>query len=701
MTAIDIELALSRYDRERYSIDVRITEPDTDSETRPLAAPVPISFDFDALRQYAQHMQQYGVALGEMVFKNEEVHNAIEQARHLADRNNAPLRIRIAIERTNTELHTLRWEALRDPRRPNQPLLSSGERLFFSRYLSSPDFQPIKSRARGDLRALVVIANPQGLDRFRLQALDVPYQVQLARQALSGIHTTILGEQQPATFEALIHHLRQGYDIIYLMAHASEHQEETILFLEDAQHQISLIKGHQLVTQIEELIERPRLVVLAACQSAASNTRAATTLLGPKLAIAGIPAVIAMQGFVSLETVQPLLHTFFEELQRDGQVDRALAIARSCVRERHDFWMPVLFMRLKSGKLWYKPGFTDQQSSKIEEKWEPLLESIRDEICTPILGPDLLEGLVGSRSELARSLAERFHFPLAPHDREGLPQVAQFLFVQKKKHFLEMVLLRSLCSQVRRRHMNSLPSEERTLDLEQIPRRKLLELLDRWLLFAWKAEQARNPAEPYWTLANLPLPIYITADPSNLLIYALKQAGKDPQVLFSPWNDYTRNACSNSTVDEVMPTPQQPLVYRLFGSYQEPDSLVLTEDNHFDYLIGITQNKGRIPAIVREQLVDTALLMLGFRPDDGTFRVVFRSMMNQSGAPRLAHYAHLAVQVAPEEGRALSPRHAQSYLEEYFTGNFTNKDAFNINLYWGRAADFIRELHTRLGGHRV
>src|SRR5690606_31714207 len=141
---------------------------------------------------------------------------------------------------------------------------------------------------------------------------------------------------------------------------------------------------------------RPRLVVLAACQSAASNTRAATTLLGPKLAIAGIPAVIAMQGFVSLETVQPLLHTFFEELQRDGQVDRALAIARSCVRERHDFWMPVLFMRLKSGKLWYKPGFTDQQSSKIEEKWEPLLESIRDEICTPILGPDLLEGLVGS-----------------------------------------------------------------------------------------------------------------------------------------------------------------------------------------------------------------------------------------------------------------------------------------------------------------
>ena len=49
--------------------------------------------------------------------------------------------------------------------------------------------------------------------------------------------------------------------------------------------------------------------------------------------------------------------------------------------------MPVLFMRLKSGCIWYVPGFGEQQDPL--EKWEALLESIKDEECTPILGPGL------------------------------------------------------------------------------------------------------------------------------------------------------------------------------------------------------------------------------------------------------------------------------------------------------------------------
>ena len=43
-------------------------------------------------------------------------------------------------------------------------------------------------------------------------------------------------------------------------------------------------------------------------------------------------------------------------------------------------------------------------------------------------------------------------------------------------------------------------------------------------------------------------------------------------------------------------------MYHLFGVHDEPDSLVLTEDDYFDYLIGVTTNKELIPIAVRQAL---------------------------------------------------------------------------------------------------
>ena len=58
-----------------------------------------------------------------------------------------------------------------------------------------------------------------------------------------------------------------------------------------------------------------------------------------------------MQGKISMQTVAEMMPVFFRELQIDGQIDRALAVARGSVRERPDHWMPALFMRLKSGRM--------------------------------------------------------------------------------------------------------------------------------------------------------------------------------------------------------------------------------------------------------------------------------------------------------------------------------------------------------------
>ena len=116
---------------------------------------------------------------------------------------------------------------------------------------------------------------------------------------------------------------------------------------------------------------------------------------------------------------------------------------------------------------------------------------------------------------------------------------------------------------------------------------------------------------------------------------------------------------------------------------------MLTEDDYFDFLIGVTSNKDHIPSAVRRALADTALLYLGFLMDDWTFRVLFRSILSQQGGGRRDRYAHIAAQIEPEEGRILEPQRARRYLENYFA-----KGA-DISLFWGSADDFLLELNQK------
>jgi hypothetical protein len=124
----------------------------------------------------------------------------------------------------------------------------------------------------------------------------------------------------------------------------------------------------------------------------------------------------------------------------------------------------------------------------------------------------------------------------------------------------------------------------------------------------------------------------------------------------------------------------------LFGHLARPRSLVLTEDDYFDFLIGVTRDKDLVPPGVRRAFADSSLMFLGFRLDEWDFRVLFRSIVNQEGDRRKEH-THVAVQIDPEEGSTIEPDRARSYLEKYFQGS-------NITIYWGSTESFIKELHS-------
>ena len=133
------------------------------------------------------------------------------------------------------------------------------------------------------------------------------------------------------------------------------------------------------------------------------------------------------------------------------------------------------------------------------------------------------------------------------------------------------------------------------------------------------------------------------------------------------------------------------MVY-LFGnmetpSPEDPDSLVLTENDYFNYLIEVSQNGNALPPGVRSALVDGSLLFLGFRVEEWDFRVLFRTIMKQQGRRLRDKYSHVAAQIDPEEGQTIDPERARRYLERYFEGD-------KVSIFWGSVDDFAARLST-------
>ena len=79
--------------------------------------------------------------------------------------------------------------------------------------------------------------------------------------------------------------------------------------------------------------------------------------------------------------------------------------------------------------------------------------------------------------------------------------------------------------------------------------------------------------------------------------------GREPEVVLCRWNEETD--WPESVFDRepgYKPTVQRPLVYHLLGLLELPSSLVLTEDDYFDFLTGVTRDREVVPKSVRAAL---------------------------------------------------------------------------------------------------
>jgi hypothetical protein len=279
-----------------------------------------------------------------------------------------------------------------------------------------------------------------------------------------------------------------------------------------------------------------------------------------------------------------------------------------------------------------------------DDHWEILLERLSEQKCTPFLGAGAAPGTLPLGAEVAEAWAREHNYPL--EDVHDLARVAQFLAVK--------------------------------LD-PMAPKEKI-----KRLLAAAGTPDFDDPDEPHVVLAGLPLSVYLTTNFDGFMTTALRARGKKPRQELCRWNE--RLLAEPSVFDSpegYRPTAEEPLVYHLHGNADRVESLVLTEDDYFDFLVNIPQIG--IPPLIQEALSATSLLFVGYRLADWNFRVLFRGFveLTQSSDRRLS----VTVQLPPAQSTEFRDR-AMQYLSRYF-------DKKEIVVYWGDALEFMAELRRR------
>ena len=731
-----------------YSLTLQYSSPDNAA----LIAPARGSFDLNltALLPYELDQQAYGEELATQLYHDGEVLDYFVAKMAETKGKGQRLRLILKLDPNAPELQRVRWELLTDPK-DREPLATSVDTPF-SRWIFSQDNRPVRLRARerGELlKVLVAVSAPTDIEEYRLAQVDWEGEMERARNSFApdkekrpidaelATVKFLGGDQGPVTLEALSARLLDNVDILYLVAHGGFIPGEgALLYLQNDAGKTEAVNAATLTARIKDLDELPRLVVLASCDSGKGDGAspddgepAAHAAFAPQLADAGVPAILAMQGQITMETVEAAMPIFFRELVKDGQIDRALAAARGIVRDRPDQWMLGLYLRLNRGCVWYEPGFAlSEQGDDDFERWDSVCTQVENSRFIPIIGPDVGEHVFGTTGELARQLAEERRLPLDDRDRSDLAKVAQYLSISQSHNFARHKVETAWRRQLVDRNAAAFGVDDTPAGRERrrgllSPRTWFTKLIPPIVkhdrreakAVAGASEGSRGQTEPdaYRLLADLPAKVYLTASPDTLLYEHLKDAtcktddgvvAKRPETLFSPWRR-TESSHPTRLPYANKPDEKRPVVYHVFGVFADPEpkaeqdaevdreSLVLTEDDFFDYLIATPATK-LWPTMVSGELTRSSLIFLGFPLNAWTFRVLFRLIMTLEGRAKLLDRTHVGVQVDPESHSRAEAEQVRKYLEGLYT---RRGDEPRVEIYWGSATDFLRELRQRLG----
>jgi len=288
----------------------------------------------------------------------------------------------------------------------------------------------------------------------------------------------------------------------------------------------------------------------------------------------------------------------------------------------------------------------------------------------PILGPALTRGILPLGTEIAERWAKKSPY-FFQKGRNDLPGVAKIVETMEGRNIPHLDLLDELKTTL--------------IEREQIRNRTRMETLTLTDVMEGMAERYfdLDEDEPHRILANLPISTYVTTNYDSLMTAGLKWVGRNPQRRHCLW----RSADTEDTeYKNLKGTNQAPLVFHMYG-FDDPTSLVLTEDDYLDFLRNVAKDEWRIPQFVRETLVDSVLLFLGFNISDLDWRILFRGLVAQLRDMRRDRIAVL--QIDPDKGDTQQIDELRNFLERYC-------NSLNVQVYWRSVREFLVELRDEL-----
>jgi SIR2-like domain len=272
--------------------------------------------------------------------------------------------------------------------------------------------------------------------------------------------------------------------------------------------------------------------------------------------------------------------------------------------------------------------------------WSTLLQRIHSDRCMPFLGAGAAADILPTGQQIAEEWANEYDYPYP--DKSNLGAVAQFV-------------------------------ADKSFD-NTAPKRLIARRI--------ASEQSRDSIgayEPYDTLANLPVSVYVTTNYDDLMARALIRAGRSPRVEVCMWNRSVRETQQSVFDTDYEPRPDEPLVYHLHGHINILDSLVLTDDDYLDFLLTAFSDRTLIPPFVQGALAGRSLLFIGYRLYDWNFRALFRRF--SAVALQRVNFAVL-----------LQPRVESGNSKKEFRQRIDYFARLGIQPYFGSAKQFAEEL---------
>ena len=210
--------------------------------------------------------------------------------------------------------------------------------------------------------------------------------------------------------------------------------------------------------------------------------------------------------------------------------------------------------------------------------WASILFNLKRQKLAPFLGAGASLGFDGSTGlpsggELAEALARECSYP--GRDEKDLLRVAQYYALKIGEMPLRESVREKLC----------LPDVK--------------------------------PGKVHTILGGWPINVVFTTNYDNLMERAFIKNDKDPsKAIYNRFGDQEQI--------KIDPSVHSPLVYKLHGSLDDIDSMVITEDNYIDFLISLIEGNPKVPDTISRIFRTCCMLFIGYGLKDWNIRVLMR-----------------------------------------------------------------------------